>query len=81
MQYEKTPGEAMFSAEIQVLVRARGKGNFRKEIKNTVDFGDDGSGEFQTASGVEGFQESGKGQKNGKDRGSGTELHKIRLVR
>lgn len=46
-----------------------------------MDFGDDGSGEFQTASGVEGFQESGKVQKNRKDRGCGTELHEIRLVR
>lgn len=27
------------------------------------------------------FRESGKGQKNEKDRGGGTELHEIRLVR
>ena len=46
-----------------------------------MDFGDDGSGELQTASGVEGFQESGKVHKNRKDREGGTELHEIRLVR
>lgn len=42
---------------------------------------------FQTASGVEGFQElkvfrsQGKVKKIRKDRGGGTELHEIRLVR
>lgn len=65
----------MSSEEIQSLVRAGGKGNFRKEIKITVGFADDENSEFQRA--LWKVFRSGKGWRNGQDEGGSTELYGI----